>query len=70
MLIKIAFLGESIGVFSVGWVIKQLFHGCFGGIDKTTAPRYRGQLDVLLLSAFQPRAIVLRVVHGTSGQQF
>ena len=63
--IKIAFLGENTGVFSIGWVIKQLFHGCFGGIDKTTAPRYRGQLD-----AFRPRAIVHRAVHGTSGQQF
>ena len=26
--IKIAFLGENTGIFSIGWVIKQLFHGC------------------------------------------
>ena len=52
------------GVFSIGWVIKQLFYGCFGGIDKTTAPRYRGQLDAPLSSAFRPRPIVHRDVHG------
>ena len=26
--VKIAFLGENTGIFSIGWVIKQLFHGC------------------------------------------
>ena len=26
--IKLAFLGKSTGIFSIGWVIKQLFHGC------------------------------------------
>ena len=26
--IKLAFLGENIWIFSIGWVIKQLFHGC------------------------------------------
>ena len=25
---KLAFLGENTRVFSIGWVIKQLFHGC------------------------------------------
>ena len=37
---------------------------------QTTAPRYRGQLDDPLPSAFRPRAIVYQAVHGTSGQQF
>ena len=37
---------------------------------QTTTPRYRGQLDAPLPSAFRPRAIVHRAVHGTSGQQF
>ena len=60
MPIKLAFLGESTGIFSIGWVIKQLFH----------APRLRGQLDAALPSAFRPRAIVHRAVQGTSGQQF
>ena len=68
--IKIAFLGENTGVYSIGWVIEQLFHGWFGGIDKTTAPRYCGQLDAPLPSAFRPRAVMQRAVNGTLGQQF
>ena len=26
--VKIAFLGKNTGIFSIDWVIKQLFHGC------------------------------------------
>ena len=37
--------------FSIGWIIKQLFHCCFGGIDKTSAPQYRGHFDAPLPSA-------------------
>ena len=54
----------------------EVLHGKFmwGIINQTTAPRYRGQLDAPLPSAFRPRArpraIVHRAVHGTSGQQF
>ena len=68
--IKLAFLGENTGIFSIGWVIKQLLHGCLAEKTKTTAPRYRGQPDAPLPSAFRPRAIVHRAVQGTSGQQF
>ena len=61
--IKLALHGKNTWSFSIGWVIKQLFHGCFCGIDTTTSTRYRGQLDA-------PQAIMHRTVHGTSGQYF
>ena len=70
MQIKVAFLDENTWGFQHWLGNKTVISWLFGGIDKTTAPRYRGQLDAPLPSASRPRAIVHRAVHGTSGQQF
>ena len=47
--VKLAFLSENSD-FQHWLGNKTVISWLFGGMDKTTAPRYRGQLDAPLLS--------------------